>query len=317
MDDSPSSIPPHANLRRVATYASVSVSATLIVAKLIAFFMTDSIALLSSMIDSAVDLLAALITAFAVARALRPPDRDHRYGHGKAEPLAAMAQAAFITGSSVLLSIEAIGRLSKPHPLQNANVGYGIMGLAVFLTLFLLAFQGHVVRKTNSLAIGADRMHYVGDVAINLAVAATFALEQLTGKTFFDPLFAIAIAIGMLGGAWHIVLIALNVLMDRELPEEERAKILAHAKQVDGVRGIHDLRTRTDSGKIFMELHIEIDGNISVREGHDLAEGVMQAITRVYANADIIVHQDPDGHPEDRLDAKIDEVDPLPPKALK
>jgi ferrous-iron efflux pump FieF len=305
----------HPALRRAATYASVAVAATLIVAKLGAFFMTDSIALLSSMIDSAVDLLTSAITAFAVARALRPPDRDHRYGHGKAEPLAAMAQAAFITGSSILLMIEAIGRVAHPHALQSAAIGYETMALAVILTLLLLAFQAYVVRKTSSLAIGADRLHYVGDVAINLAVVAAFALQQKTGLGFFDPLFAAAIAFGMLGSAWHIVMKALNILMDRELPDEDRARIAAAALAVDGISGVHDLRTRTDSGRIFIEIHIEIDGALSVRKGHKLAEKAMKEIDRAYPNADIVVHQDPDGEPEARRDAQIDEIDP-PPKMV-
>jgi ferrous-iron efflux pump FieF len=293
------------NLRRFATYASISVAALLIVAKLVAYLMTDSVAMLSSLLDSTIDLLASIVTAFGVASALRPPDHDHRFGHGKAEPLAALAQAAFIIGSSVLLGYEALSRLYHPHDIQNQNIGYGIMVGAIVVTIGLLEFQRYVVRRTASMAIHADHMHYVGDVIINIAVIAAFALHSWTGLTWFDPVFAIAIAVGMTGSAYSIARHALNVLMDRELPDAQRDRIRELVINHPSVHGLHDMRTRSDSDRIFVELHVEMDGNLSLRAAHDIGESIIQTVTKEFPNADILIHQDPEGLEEHRRDEAI------------
>jgi ferrous-iron efflux pump FieF len=301
----------NAKLRRAATYASVAVAAALIVAKLVAYFMTDSVAMLSSMIDSMVDLVASLVAAYGVARALRPPSRDYRFGHGKAEPLAALMQAAFIVGSAILLCIEALNRLYQPRAIENADVGYIVVIFAIALTLALLLFQRYVIRRTKSLAISADRLHYSGDVLINLAVGATYALSSYTKLVWLDPLFALGIAVILLSGAYRICRKALHVLMDRELPEADRAKISSIALMQEGVLGLHDLRTRSDSGRVFIELHLEVDPDMTVRAAHDIAEKVMEQIGRVFPHADILVHQDPLGVQEKRLDEQIESSAPV------
>lgn len=297
---------PHARLRRLATGTSVLVAASLIVVKLIAYFKTDSMALLSSMLDSSVDLLASMVTAFAVESALRPPDKEHRYGHGKAEPLAALMQAAFITGSSILLAVEAVQRFSEPKQLENEIIGYAVSAFAIVLTIILLAIQSYVIRKTKSFAIAADRMHYIGDIAINIAVGATFALQQITKAAWIDPLFALLIAGSLLYSAGKIFRNALNVLMDRELPDEDREKILNAAKEIEGVEGIHDLRTRTDSGRIFIEVHVELPRDLPLYQAHARADAVSRVLEQLYPNADVLVHQDPKGEHEERLDTRID-----------
>lgn len=293
-------------LRRYATYASVGVALTLIIAKLLAFFITDSVAMLSSLLDSTVDLLASLVTVYGVASALRPPDREHRYGHGKAESLAALVQAAFIIGSSVLLVYEALSRFYHPHALQHETVGYGVMGLAIILTLTLVGFQTYVVRRTNSVAVKADSMHYTGDLAINLAVIAAFALQQHTGLTWFDPVFAILIAAGLMMTALHIARHALDVLMDRELPDEDRARIQAAVEALPKVHGMHDMRTRSDSDRIFIEMHVEIDPQMTVREAHHVSDSIIKAVHGLFPNADVLIHQDPVGLEEERLDTIIE-----------
>ncbi|MDE2030255.1 MAG: cation diffusion facilitator family transporter [Alphaproteobacteria bacterium] len=293
-------------LRRLATTASISVASILVIAKLAAWLMTDSVAMLSSLFDSSFDLIASLITAYGVASALRPPDREHRYGHGKAEPLAALAQAAIIGGSSILLLFEAASRFYHPHPIQNEAIGYAVMGLAIVLTIGLVAIQNHVVSATGSTAITADRLHYVGDLAVNLAVIAAFILQSTTGLTWFDPIFAIAIASALLASAFHIVKHALGALMDAELPNEQRARIRTIALAQSGALGVHDMRTRSDSDRIFIELHVEMDGNMTLRASHDLAEKIITAIKAEIPNADVVVHQDPAGVEEDRRDVRIE-----------
>ncbi|MDR3423527.1 MAG: cation diffusion facilitator family transporter [Alphaproteobacteria bacterium] len=296
----------NSRLRRLATCASISVAAVLIAAKLIAWRMTDSVALLTSLFDSTFDLFASLITAYGVARALRPPDRGHRFGHGKAEPLAALVQAVFIIGSSVLLVYEAASRLYHPRAIAHEGIGYGVMALALALTFALVRFQDHVASKTGSVAIRADRLHYVGDLAVNLAVMAAFALQQLTEMVFFDSLFAFGIALGLMVSAVHILRQALLALTDAELPEREREKIRAVVLCQPGVRGVHDMRTRSDSDRVFIELHVEMDGHMTLRDAHELTEKISAALLAVIPNADILVHQDPVGIEEFRLDAQIE-----------
>jgi ferrous-iron efflux pump FieF len=293
-------------LRRQATMASLAVAATLIIAKLIAYFLTDSVSVLSSLLDSAMDFAASAVTAYGVAKAMRPPDHDHRYGHGKAEPLAAFAQASIIIGSSLLLGWQAILRLYHPRPLENEMAGYIVMGLAVVLTVGLVLFQQHVVRKTGSIAIGADRLHYVGDVAINIAVIIAFALHSLTGMQWFDPAFALAIVSALLVSAFQILKKSLHALMDSELPQEERVRILAIVERQPGVIGGHDMRTRTDGENIFIDLHVEMDGDISLRAAHELSERIVAAVVHEIPNADIMIHQDPAGLIEERRDTRIE-----------
>lgn len=297
-------------LRRLTSYASVFVAGCLIATKVYAYLATDSVALLSSTVDSGVDLLASMITAYGVFIALRPPDRDHRYGHGKAESLAALAQAAFIVVSSALLVKEAIGRLIEPTPLQNPTTGYVVMGFAVAMTLALLALQNYTVSRTKSLAIAADRLHYVGDILVNLAVVATFACQGFFDVQWVDPLFALAIAAGMCVGAYKIVRLSLKVLMDSELDTKDREKIISLATAVDGVCGAHDLRTRMDCGRAIIEIHIEMDPHISLTDAHKIAEDVTVKIEGCFKKADILIHQDPYGIDETKLDSIIEKNDP-------
>ncbi|MFA6279611.1 MAG: cation diffusion facilitator family transporter [Bdellovibrionales bacterium] len=298
-------------LRQVTSYASVAVALSLIAAKLVAYMATDSVALLSSLVDSGVDLLASLITAYGVFIALRPPDRDHRFGHGKAEALAALAQAIFIFMSSGLLIKEAVHRFWNPAPLQRLDIGYGVMGLAVVMTIALLALQTYTIRRTRSLAIASDRLHYVGDVAINIAVMASFALGEAVGVPWLDPLFALLIAASMCIGAIKITRQTLLVLMDAEMPEKDREAIVALAMSVKGVLGVHDLRTRFGGERPIIEAHIEMPATLSLVESHDIAEAVMAKIEIAYPKADVLVHQDPAGVQEHRLDTVIEQNDPV------
>ncbi|HBM90785.1 MAG TPA: divalent metal cation transporter FieF [Rhodospirillaceae bacterium] len=303
------SAPSDVLLRNLTARTSVVVAAILILAKLIAFFKTGSIALLSSLIDSGVDLLASIITVYGVAAASRPPDKDHRFGHGKAEALAAIAQAAFIVGTSILLSIEAIQRFVSPQPLRNLETGYAVMGLAIFLTALLLALQSYTVARTKSLAIASDRLHYIGDILINLSVIATLYFQAQLHVDWIDPVFALFIAAAMVWGALRIGRKALDVLMDAELPEKNRKDILKRALGVAGVWGIHDLRTRFDGEHCFIEMHVEMDTTIDLKAAQNISEEVLKAVHEKYPAADVQIHQDPAGLQEERLDNLIEKND--------
>ncbi len=293
-------------LRRRATYASVAVAIILIAAKLTVYLLDNSVAVLSSLLDSTVDLLASVVTMFGVASALRPPDVKHRYGYGKAEPLAALTQAAFIIGSSVLLGYESLRRLLNPEPPPNPTYGYAVMGLALLLTFGLVLFQNYVVRRTGSIAISADNLHYRGDLWINLAVIAALALGSWTGNGIFDPLFALIIALFLIGGAGRIARQALFVLLDRELPERDRDYIRTVVSAHPQVRGLHDLRTRSDGGKCFIEFHLELDGNLTLTAAHDIADALEQSLRAHFQQAEILIHQEPAGLDDERLDKRLE-----------
>jgi ferrous-iron efflux pump FieF len=289
-----------ARLMRLATYASVAVAGTLIVVKFAAWLMTDSISLLSTLIDSLLDAAASVVNLIAVRQALTPADREHRFGHGKAEPLAALGQSAFIAGSAIFLTIEAIHRLYDPRPVLHGDIGIGVMVFAIVVTFALTRFQAHVVKKTGSLAIQADSLHYVGDLLVNGAVIVALLLVSELGWTFADPLFGLAIAGYIIKNAWTIARGAYDMLMDRELPEAERQRIqdtvLKHAE----VMAMHDLRTRTSGPQTFIQIHIEMDGAMSLYRAHEVADEVEAELHHAYPGAEVIIHQDPHGIEEER-----------------
>ena len=262
-------------------------------AKLGAWLVTDSVALLSSLIDSVIDAGASMVNLLAVAHALTPADREHRFGHGKAEPLAAVGQAIFITGSAVFLLIEASQRMFTPRPLVNSEVGIAVMVFSIVATLGLVTLQRYVVRRTGSLAISADQLHYTGDLLVNGAVILALVLAAELGWRFVDPVFGIAIALYILYNAWQIAAGALDMLMDRELPEEERRLIREVILAHDGVLGLHDLRTRASGPQIFVQCHIELDPGLSLLTAHAISDEVEQELRTAFPGAEVIIHQDP------------------------
>jgi len=280
-------------LLRLATTASVATASLLIVVKLFAFVLTDSISILSTLIDSLLDAAASVVNLIAVRHALVPADREHRFGHGKAEPLAAVGQAIFITGSAVFLLIEASQRFFSPQPIVHSEVGIAVMVFSIVATLALVTLQRHVIRRTGSLAISADQLHYTGDLLVNGAVIVALVLAAQFGWRFVDPIFGIGIALYILYNAWQIAAGALDMLMDRELPEEERSRIhdviVSHA----GVLGHHDLRTRASGPQIFIQCHIELDPGLSLLQAHAIADAVENDLRTAFPGAEVIIHQDP------------------------
>lgn len=282
-------------LMRRATYAAVGVAGVLVVVKLIAYIATGSVALLSSLIDSALDSAASIVNLIAVRHALQPADEEHRFGHGKAEPLAGLGQAAFITGSSVFLLIEAAKRLWDPQPVTQGWVGIVVMVFAIVATMGLVAYQKHVVRRTSSVAINADSLHYTGDVLINVSVIVSILLSTLAGFPYADPLFAVGIAGYLLWNAKGIFTESLDLLMDREFPHEDREKILEIARANKYVHDAHDLRTRSSGQQQFIQLHLELDRDLSLVKAHAIAEQVEHRLRHAFPRADVIIHQDPVG----------------------
>jgi ferrous-iron efflux pump FieF len=290
----------NARLMRRATYASVSVAGTLVVVKSAAWLLTDSIAMLSTLIDSLLDAAASLVNLMAVGQALKPADRAHRFGHGKAEPLAGLGQAALIAGSAAFLLFAAGHRLFQPRPIDNSAIGVGVMVFAIVLTLVLVRFQRYVVGKTKSVAISADSLHYVSDLLVNIGVIVALVLVTTLGWVWVDPVFGLAVAVFILYSTWKIVARALDMLMDRELPDEDRARIreivLGHAE----VRDMHDLRTRSSGRDTFIQLHLELDGDLTLNRAHQISDAVEARIRAAFPGAEIIIHQDPAGVEEER-----------------
>jgi ferrous-iron efflux pump FieF len=287
-------------LMRRATYASLAVAGLLVTVKLGAWFATNSVSLLSSLIDSLLDGAASLVNLIAVRQALTPPDREHRFGHGKAEPLASLGQSAFIAGSAVLLLVQAVQHLLRPSPVTNSEIGLAVMGFAVLVTFALLLYQRSVVRRTGSLAIGVDAFHYRADLVLNLAVIVSLLLTTALGYLAIDPIFGGLIGLWIIWGAWQVARKAMVHLMDEELPDEDRARIRAIALKHPKVRAVHDLKTRAAGPNSFIQLHIEMDGGIRLTEAHVISDEVEASIREAFPRAEIIIHQDPEGVDEPR-----------------
>ncbi len=287
--------PRHARLLRLATRAAVGVAGLLIVAKLAAWFLTDSVAILSSLMDSVLDVGASLVNMYAVAHALVPADREHRFGHGKAEALAGLAQSAFISGSALFLVAEAGQRLIEPRAIVRDEIGIAVMVLSLVLTIGLVIFQRHVVKRTRSVAISADSMHYRGDILANLGVILALVLAGRFGWIYADAIIALLVAAYILHGAWGIIKNALDQLMDRELPEPQRQRIRQIALAHDRVEDVHDLRTRSSGVQSFIQLHMELDGELTLMQSHEIADEVEDAIRAAFPGAEVIIHQDPAG----------------------
>ncbi len=283
---------------RRATYASVAVAVTLIFAKLGAWLQTESVALLASLVDSLLDGVASLINMLAVRHALTPADDEHRFGHGKAEALAGLGQGALVAGSALYLIIESIQHLISPQPIDRSLTGIAVMVFSILLTAALVLYQRRVVRKTGSFAVSADRLHYVGDIVTNLTVIIALALASQPDLVWVDGACALVVAAIIVKSAIDIVRGALDNLMDREMADEDRARILAVIRRHAEARALHDLRTRQAGNQVFIQFHLELDPDISLREAHRISDEIEAELLVVFPGAQILIHQDPAGHDE-------------------
>ncbi len=284
-----------APLMKTAAIASVLVATVLIVAKAIAWAMSGSVAMLGSLVDSGLDLMASLTNLFAVRIALVPPDEDHRFGHGKAEPIAGLFQSSIILGSSVFLLLQSGSRLMNPVVPDNSEIAIGVSVLAILLTFALVTYQRHVVSKTGSVAISADRLHYTGDLLLNLGVIVALLISAITDYAWVDGLFGILIAIFIARQAIKIFRQSIDMLMDKEFNQPDRDRIFELVMGNDHVHGLHDLKTRQSGISSFIQMHIELDPALSLFDAHHIADEVEATVGEAFSGAEIIIHTDPFG----------------------
>jgi ferrous-iron efflux pump FieF len=284
-----------ATLTMRAALASISMALFLLGLKIFAVWQTGSVAMLGSLADTGLDLLASLVTLWGVWLAAKPADSEHRFGHGKAEALAALFQVFIIVLSALAIFYRAIERLMKGEVTAHAEYGIGVSVIAIIATLGLLAYQRYVIKKTKSVAITADHVHYQSDVFLNLAVIAALALDQYAGIPWADPVFGIGIAAALLLGAWRASTQAIDQLMDREWPEEKRQHFLRVAARHPELAGIHDLRTRTSGTQDFVQFHVWMDPNMTVAEAHRVMDEVEDKLAHEFPATEILIHIDPEG----------------------
>ena len=284
-----------AKLTARAAMASIAMAVTLIVLKSYAALQTASMAMLGSLADSGLDLVASLVVLLGVRIAAVPADSDHRFGHGKAEALAALVQVILISLSAIFIAFRAAQRLISGAETAQAELGIGVSIVAMVLTVALITYQRHVVRRTGSLAIGTDRLHYSSDLLLNGSVIAALVLDQFAGFKGADAVFGILIALWLLWGAWKASSHALDQLMDKEWPEDLRDRFLAAAREYPELGGLHDLRTRTSGTHQFAQFHVWVPAEWTVREAHDRLDRVEEELLRRFPGTEILIHVDPEG----------------------
>ena len=302
-----SNSPEHARLLRLATRASVAVASLLIVTKAIAWWLSGSISMLAGLTDSLLDGVTSFLNLLAVHYALRPADEDHRYGHGKAESLAGMAQALFIGVSAVLIAFQAVERLKNPEPVGAPWIGIGVIVFSLLMTVALLVLQHRVIKATGSNAVRADSLHYRSDLMLNGSILLALVLASV-GFPQLDAWFGLGIAVYILWSAIQIARESFAVLMDQELPSDVSENMLKLACDVPGVLGAHDLRTRISGNIWFVQFHLELPGELTLSAAHAICDRAAEAIAQAYPRAEVLVHADP----KEVVKPKINK--PLPPE---
>jgi ferrous-iron efflux pump FieF len=286
-----------------AALASVSTAVMLLCLKGYAAWTTSSVALLGSLADSGLDVLASLVTLYGVRLAATPADHDHRFGHGKAEALAALFQVALVTASALAIGWRGVNALGNDAPVTDPGLGIAVSVVAIVATLALVTYQKRIIARTGSVAVTADSLHYQGDILLNLSVIAALVLDRYLGLTGADAAFGIVIALWLGWGAFNASTQAIDQLMDKEWPEEERQRFIAVAVGNPDVRGIHDFRTRRSGTRDFAQFHMCVDRNMMIVEAHDVVEAVEDALHESFPKVEVLIHLDPEGH--------IDSDDPL------
>lgn len=292
-------------LKKTATIASLTLSVSLCLLKIFGALYTGSLAVLSSMIDSLTDIFASMATVIAVRFSSQPESYGFRYGYGKAESLSALVQSAFIAGSGMFIMYDGIRRLLYPQPIEQTTVGIIIMIIALIATLALVSYQRYVTRLTESQAISADSAHYMVDIMTNISIIISLVVVRLFAISWFDSLTAVIISAYLLYNASHIAIEAVRILMDAELSNEIRSNIAKIVMECPFSKGLHDLRTHDLGGRYMFEFHLELDGDLSLAAAHDMTDLVEDNLLDNYPDAVIIIHQDPVGIQEERLDNKL------------
>jgi len=292
--------------RKFVSTISLVIAVVLVAAKLAAWFMTGSVALLASATDALVDVAASFVTFIGVRYAERPPDDHHRFGHGKGEAVAGLLQAVFLASAALLLACQSIARLVFPNPLVSLDIGIWVIVGSMVAAGVLVALQSWALKQDQSTAIAADKAHYMTDIAMNGAVLIALGITKLTGWERTDPIIALMISGYILWNARHIAKEVLLQLLDRELPDENRALIKKTVLACEGVKNIHDLRTRYAGDRSFVEFHLEVDGNLTVDQGHTIGDKAEAAIVKALTGkTEVTCHLEPFGIDDERLDNRI------------
>lgn len=281
-----------------AANAAVIVAFTLILIKAWAYNVSDSVSILGSLMDSLMDILASLINLLAIRFAIIPADNDHRFGHGKAEAIAGLVQAMVVSLSALFLMIEAGGKLFNPVPVKEAEQSIIVIIIAIILTLGLVAYQRYVIRKTGSVAISADHLHYTGDILMNFGVLIALFLSGYMQLYYADPIIGMIVAAYLIYNVWQIGQNSVDMLMDREMDEDDKHRILEIIKSHGQVRGVHDMKTRKSGLNIFIQFHLELNKDISLREAHHISDDVEASVMVAYPEAEVLIHADPEGELE-------------------
>lgn len=296
----------HNRLKKAAATASIMLSGGLCLLKIFGAFYTGSLAILSSLIDSLADVFASSVSYVAIRFSTRPASQEHRYGYGRAESISALVQSAFIAGSGLFVMYDGIGRLITPKPMEKPGLGIVIMLFSLSATILLIVFQKYVARKTSSPAIAADSAHYTVDVLTNLSIVLSLIVVKYFHIGWFDVLTAFVISAYLIYNAYKIAAEAVSALTDRELSEDIRQKVIDIVINSEGIDGYHDFRSRDLGGSYFFEIHLELDGNLTLNKTHELTDNVEEKIKQAFPGAQVIIHQDPYGLHENRLDYAID-----------
>jgi ferrous-iron efflux pump FieF len=276
--------------------ASIAMALFLIALKAWAALQTSSMAMLGSLADSTLDLVASIVVLLGVRIAAQPADTDHRFGHGKAEALAALVQVIIIAISALFIGYRSVERLMAGAQTKDAELGIGVSLVAIIFTIALISYQRYVVRRTGSIAISTDRLHYASDLMLNASVIAALVLDQYAGLAGADAVFGLLIALWLLWGAWRSSSHALDQLMDREWPEDLRAKFLAACSEYPELTGLHDLRTRTSGTHLFAQFHVWVPSDWTVAQAHERMDRIEEELQRRFPATEILMHLDPEGH---------------------
>jgi cation diffusion facilitator family transporter len=283
----------HANLIKLSLLSSVFVSIIIIILKFYGLVITGSVSVLASLIDSGLDLSVSMMNYVALKYSLEPADDNHRFGHDKIQDIAIFVQSIFFFGSGIFTIFAAISHTLSHHEIESAYVGINVMSISIIITMFLLCFQIYVIKKTNSNLIKADKLHYFTDMCTNLAVI----IGVYFGKDYpiIDVILGSLIALYIIYGAYSLLRSSIKHLLDEEFDNKEKDIILKILAEFEEVKGVHDFKTRKAGDKSFIQFHLELDGKMTLYQSHEITEKIMNKIHSIFYNAEIIIHQDPEG----------------------
>lgn len=277
----------------MAGYAAITIVGILIFIKAVAYYMTGSVSILSSLTDSIVDSLVSVMALMSILYAHRPADEDHRWGHGKMEAVSALFQSAMIIGGGAFLVFESINRLTQPHEVQGHVIGMAVMVVSIILSIVLVGIQRKALRVHDSLAVEADSAHYGSDIIVNIGVLLVLFATANGAPIWLDAAFAFGVALFMAYLARGIAQKSMNMLMDREIPEAERAQIIDIIEGEKGVLGWHDLRTRKNGTTVVIAFDMEADGDQTLRDAHNISKEIENKLIKIFPLAEIFIHIDP------------------------